>query len=143
MSYFVTCTHEQRILNGTSSDTSLCHWGTWKKKFSQTSQISQIWPDLARSGQIWDVWENFFFKKKNFFFQIWPDLGGPDLEIWPDLAASVYCVFCFFFFFFFFFLFFVLGLVFYENRKEKGRNGEDNKDNKMNRKWKRKKEMEK
>ena len=33
-----------------------------KKKFSQTSQI---WPDLARSGQIWeiwDVWENFFFQ---------------------------------------------------------------------------------
>ena len=90
MSYFVTCTHEQRILNGTSSDTSLCHWGTWKKKFSQTSQISQIWPDLARSGQIWDVWENFFFKKKKKFFQIWPDLGGPDLEIWPDLAASVF-----------------------------------------------------
>ena len=47
-------------------------------------------PDLARSGQIWDVWENFFFKKKKKFFQIWPDLGGPDLEIWPDLAASVY-----------------------------------------------------
>ena len=32
-----------------------------KKKFSQTSQI---WPDLARSGhiwEIWDVWEKFFF----------------------------------------------------------------------------------
>ena len=48
-----------------------------------------MWPDLARSGQIWDVWENFFFQKKKKNFQIWPDLGGPDLEIWPDLAASV------------------------------------------------------
>ena len=101
VSYFVTCTHEQRILNGTSSDTSLCHWGTWKKKFSQTSQISQIWPDLARSGQIWDVWENFFFQKKKKIFQIWPDLGGPDLEIWPDLAASVFFIFFSLFFLFF------------------------------------------
>ena len=64
-----------------------------KKIFPDVPNLArsgQIWPDLARSGQIWDVWENFFFKKKKFFFQIWPDLGGPDLEIWPDLAASVF-----------------------------------------------------
>ena len=88
MSYFVTCTHEQRILNGTSSDTSLCHWGTWKKKFSQTSQISQIWPDLARSGQIWpDLGRlgKFFFQKKKFFF---PDLARSGRPRSGDLARS-------------------------------------------------------
>ena len=82
MSYFVTCTHEQRILNGTSSDTSLCHWGTWKKKFSQTSQISQIWPDLARSGTSGKI---FFSKKKNFFSrsgQIWAAQIWRSGQIW-------------------------------------------------------------
>ena len=44
-----------------------------------------------------------FYLVQKFFFQIWPDLGGPDLEIWPDLAASVFCFVVFFFFFFFFF----------------------------------------
>ena len=90
MSYFVTCTHEQRILNGTSSDTSLCHWGYLEKKiFPDVPDL----PDVARSGQIWpDLGRlgKFFFSKKKKNFQIWPDLGGPDLEIWPDLAASVY-----------------------------------------------------
>ena len=86
MSYFVTCTHDQRKLNGTSSDTSLCHWGYLEKKiFPDVPDL----PDVARSGQIWDVWEKIFFQKKKKFSQIWPDLGGPDLEIWPDLAASV------------------------------------------------------
>ena len=88
VSYFVTCTHEQRILNGTSSDTSLCHWGTWKKKFSQTSQISQIWPDLARSGQIWPdlgrLGKIFFSKKKKNF----PDLARSGRPRSGDLARS-------------------------------------------------------
>ena len=82
MSYFVTCTHEQRILNGTSSDTSLCHWGYLEKKFfprrPRSPRCGQIWPDLGRLGK-------FFFqkKKKNF-----PDLARSGRPRSGDLARS-------------------------------------------------------
>ena len=94
MSYFVTCTHEQRILNGTSSDTSLCHWGYLEKKiFPDVPDL----PDLGRLG-------NFFFSKKK---KIFPDLARSGRPRSGDLARSgsirVFFSSSFFFFFFFFF----------------------------------------
>ena len=85
MSYFVTCTHEQRILNGTSSDTSLCHWGYLEKKiFPDVPDL----PDVARSGQIWPdlgrLGKNFFSKKKKIF----PDLARSGRPRSGDLARS-------------------------------------------------------
>ena len=85
MSYFVTCTHEQRILNGTSSDTSLCHWGYLEKKiFPDVPDL----PDVARSGQIWpDLGRlgKFFFSKKKKKF---PDLARSGRPRSGDLARS-------------------------------------------------------
>ena len=98
MSYFVTCTHEQRILNGTSSDTSLCHWGYLEKKIfprrPRSPRCGQIWPDLGRLGK------NFFStkKKKNFprSGQIWAAQIWRSGQIWQHPCFLYFNPFFFF-----------------------------------------------
>ena len=54
--------------------------------FQMWRSCFQIWPDLARSGNL----GNFFFQKKKKTPQIWPDL-----EIWPVFFSpqiSGYCL---------------------------------------------------
>ena len=54
--------------------------------FQMWRSCFQIWPDLARSGNL----GNFFFQKKKKTPQIWPDL-----EIWPVFffpQISGYCL---------------------------------------------------
>ena len=51
--------------------------------FQMWRSCFQIWPDLARSGNL----GNFFFQKKKKTPQIWPDLHGC-CQIWPDLGAN-------------------------------------------------------